>query len=72
MSSTFFRTTSKSCHEVFNPVRCNKYDTLNLICESRHPPAQISGPYTWQKAYQPDGMGSYDLNVFQVQGTTLT
>ena len=37
-----------------------------MISELIHPYAQISGPYTWQKAYQPDGIGSYDLNVFQV------
>ena len=42
------------------------------ICESVHPHSQITGPYTWQKAYQPDGMGSYDLTVFQVPGVTLT
>ena len=34
--------------------------------------AQISGPYVWQKKFQPDGMGSYDLTVFQVHGGMLT
>ena len=27
---------------------------------------QVTGPYTWVRALLPDGIGSYDMSVFQV------
>ncbi len=28
---------------------------------------QVTGPYTWVRAFLPDGVGSYDMSVFKVR-----